>query len=1144
MKLFILRNLLLTAWLCISATAWAQQQTTWTASQASYAAGQTISGSENGIMVMTLGNDNSWTYHANRQGIYTNSSQTPTLSKNIPTAGGYVILQPSQTVNLSLSTYSSQTNCNLVMYDEEGKKLKDFRQKANCTNDFGTLEAGKKYYVYGTNFKKAGDLEFVFFKAFTATVLEKVSYTLNFTYNGKTIGSETGESYVGLKVKPSITGLWNQDNTQKYIVENSDATYEITNETRTFNVSLRKAEENATATLNAVDERGNFLDEIATRTGIEGETTEFYFPLMLKINDMYYRTDETSFVKSTTFSEGEEASVVYRPAPEVIFFSEAESSSATNSAYSSGNTGYVEGQNNLANGLSLGTIEPGVYSVYTYISYIRNGRGLNLRKDGQKIVNFTDGLSNGYVNQLKSVENIIITENSKLVVNGNIQSNGVKTSQSADFDYIYIVQAKDFGAVSDPTIEIAKVDGTKRTLCIEGGISDQESTVTTWYSLDNGETWYSTDNPAQTGSTGLVGISGDNSDISFNNQPGKEFLTFDASTESTQKVLAKSSVTVEYEGQTFNIESATVEFDVNYGQTWTLTGGFNVTDMVKDNDASHTGGNGYGNGYGYYTPKIRVYVNTGILPEADKDKLNVSLAYLPYEYGSCTTREEKTVTLTKGNEEADGRTYYTLPDDGIIMESGVYTLNINADGYIGGTVSNSLYRGKYKVTFKTIDFSEANAVDNFTNDEDGGYNGTWVKYDDCKDLSAFSAWNSTGYTDYWWNYYNKKSGTATMKDITSCKSSGSRQTYNFRLVQTSTVNPLILRVGHGLVKNVNKPWTYKCAQAHISDGNEIGLLVYNTGTDNDANDDVYNYQIPRITDKNIPEIGYSVPVAAAVKQYMVFTPVDVKTVTDCGLSTYCSYYGTYLPADKYLDNDENYGAYYTGGRTNYGTDYYLNRVWDVEARTPLLVAHNNYYKKNVWEVEQQGMEATIEFRIIKGGKKPSGTNELMGYLSDNDIRNDLPCTEDGKSDGGYYVVPATGVYKWDNVTKTGDFNEEAPNLILHNGTTYGVECVNFYSMANSTDKARIYSRSAWLTMFYSNYNDYDFSTDNGVKFFFGNVGENDNTLEEATDIRQPETNSEHRMLNDNAFYTLSGQKLTKPNSPGIYIHNGKKIYVK
>lgn len=40
------------------------------------------------------------------------------------------------------------------------------------------------------------------------------------------IGSETGESYVGLKVKPSITGLWNQGNTQKYIVENSDATAE------------------------------------------------------------------------------------------------------------------------------------------------------------------------------------------------------------------------------------------------------------------------------------------------------------------------------------------------------------------------------------------------------------------------------------------------------------------------------------------------------------------------------------------------------------------------------------------------------------------------------------------------------------------------------------------------------------------------------------------------------------------------------------------------------------------------------------------------------------------------------------------------------------------------------------------------------
>ncbi len=914
-------------------------------------------------------------------------------------------------------------------------------------------------------------------------------------------------------------------------------------------IILRK---NGTATLYAVDSKGNVLDAISTVSGQKGTTVKAYFPLMININGTYYKTEETPFEKDVEInSDDASANVIYTPDPTVVYYADSETAAGTNSNYSWGGTGAVGSQNYMSRGKSLGNFNPGVYAVYAYITARPNNRNLAVRGIPQNANPGTNTIGNntenGYVKYgtisdtgLQSVANIVITETKQLIINGE-DSEGTKSGQSADYDYIYVVQTEDFGGVSEPLPEISSVDGTSRTLKIGGGISDQENNVTTWYSLDNGTTWYNTDSPAPSGN-GLVAISGDNTDITFSNQPGEEFLTFDGNAKTTQTVLTKSTMTVIHGEDELTIESDIVSIDVTYGEPWTLTGGFDVTDMVKDEDSSHTGGNGFGNGYGYYTPKIQVYVNTGVLPEADKDALNVSLTYLPYEYGSCTTQETKSVNLTKG-DEINGKTYYTLPGDGMLSESGAYTLSITEDGYNDGTAKNSFYKGKYKITFKTIDFSAPDAIDNLANDEDGGYNGTWVAYDRCQDLSGFSNWNSTGYTDYYWNYSNKSAGTATMKDITSCVSAGSRQTYNFRVVQTSTTNPLILRIGYGLVKNLNKEWLYRVAQSHISNGNEIGLMVYNNGTSNDASDDVYDYQVPRISSKNIPEIDYLVPTAAAVKQYMVFTPVDVKTVTECGLSTYCSYYGTYLPADKYLDNDENYGAYYANKRTAYGTDYYLSRVWSVQKRTPVLIAHNNYYKQNIWEVDQQGMGATIEFRIINEGDALSGSKELVGYLSDGDVRNDEECSE-GKSDGGYYLLPATGVYQYGYFNQSGNYKETAPNLILHSGTTYGVDCVNFYSMANSTDHARIYSRSAWLAMYTADYSTFnDENGGEGVKFFF------DDELEgvdegEATAINLVEKKENTSVINDNAYYTLTGMKLAQPTAPGIYIHNGKKIYVK
>ena len=181
----------------MGASAWGQIST-WTASSGTYTNGQEITGSTSGIIVMTLGNDDGWVYDSNRSAIVSRTQQTPTTTNNIPSAGGYVAITPVRTLNLSLTTYSSQSNCYVYMYDEDGNKLQDFREKAYNTHDYGTLEANKTYYIYGGGFKTAGtatNLEYVFFQKFTATTIEP--YTIKFVdEEGNSIGKSdiTGRS--------------------------------------------------------------------------------------------------------------------------------------------------------------------------------------------------------------------------------------------------------------------------------------------------------------------------------------------------------------------------------------------------------------------------------------------------------------------------------------------------------------------------------------------------------------------------------------------------------------------------------------------------------------------------------------------------------------------------------------------------------------------------------------------------------------------------------------------------------------------------------------------------------------------------------------------------------------------------------------
>lgn len=144
---------------------WADE-VNWTASNTTYTADQELS-TNTEIVSVKLGKG-TWEYNAGRGGITNKKQGAPTDTDE---SGACIVVTPTINITFSLGTYSSQSNCDLRMYESSNPSLvlMDFRQKAAVNNDFGVLTAGKTYYIYGVGFKTTGDLEYVFFKSFKAT---------------------------------------------------------------------------------------------------------------------------------------------------------------------------------------------------------------------------------------------------------------------------------------------------------------------------------------------------------------------------------------------------------------------------------------------------------------------------------------------------------------------------------------------------------------------------------------------------------------------------------------------------------------------------------------------------------------------------------------------------------------------------------------------------------------------------------------------------------------------------------------------------------------------------------------------------------------------------------------------------------------
>ncbi len=747
--------------------------------------------------------------------------------------------------------------------------------------------------------------------------------------------------------------------------------------------------------------------------------------------------------------------------------------------------------------------------------------------------------------------NIIAQTNGMVPFTGNGTAKGIyylsgRYKSQAKFDNIAIFSNQgSLGSVSTPQIELTGVNGTKRTVTVTGGVADLNFDVTTYYdyiAVDNSynTTWDNILNSNSWTSWGNTGA------VAKINQPSSNVLPEFNPTSKTTYIIRAISTINDYS----TVLSDTAYLRVVAGETWTLSGGFEVVAMNKEND-------------GYYTPTLRAYVDTGILPHGTN--VNMAVTYVPVDYGTHNPVDNTPYPdgYTPDPVRVEGLTW-TTPENSsvtyssnfVVPRSADYILNLSATGFNDGAPTRRFYKDKYKVTYSTPDFASvtdpvndfANFDKGFTDNLDYSYGPVWGYTSWSREVSTndgnkniwqtvapktVPGWATSTDYDYTWNG-KETTKTATLNLVRSAHSSASYQDYTIRTNQTSTENALILKVGYGLVKNANTAWNFRCGLAHIGMGNEIPEFAYDTEKGNGHNIH-YAYPNPYITGSNVPECNYSVPAYAALKQYRVYTPVETKTIpATSGLASFSSYYSLYHVADFYMNNDELVGSFYAPSHYKFGGSYYLNKTWYMKDRNGFLVAANIYNEKDIWQGYKDyvqanpwnGEDLTIELRIID--ETPTNIwsanveNELMPVLMDDERVN----------------------HSSDRITITGSStgnNNGWPNMILYKGKRNDDVCYNFFCLPSATSKAKMANKTSYLQRTGNTYADYINSQssvkEEGERIFFGMVGNDD----EAVGIDMVESNM--NATGNDTFYNLAGQRVSTPTK-GIYIHNGKKVLVK
>ena len=330
MKHFTKKLALLTLLAGLCGSAWAQV-TTWTATNTSYSSSQELSTNLN-VVSVKLG-AGSWFYDTGRKGITTTKTQAPTTNGNIPTEGTYFVIKPTKDISFIATSYSSISNCNVVLYDESGNKLKDFRQKGDNTNDYGKLSSGKTYYLYGTSFKAQQALDNLYLKAFTATSYENyiITYKLsdgteiknpvsNSALYGTTVSANSDEAIESIEY-----------NGTSYFLTSGNEAITLTDNVNQNVINLIYEEITpGYITINYISETGTVLKDPVTVSGIDG--TEYTvpaenIPTYLTLDEVKYKYSNGNETLTFSSDEAQTIDLIYSEAQKYTYIVKAVSGS-------------------------------------------------------------------------------------------------------------------------------------------------------------------------------------------------------------------------------------------------------------------------------------------------------------------------------------------------------------------------------------------------------------------------------------------------------------------------------------------------------------------------------------------------------------------------------------------------------------------------------------------------------------------------------------------------------------------------------------------------------------------------------------------------------------------------------------------------
>ena len=180
-------------------------------------------------------------------------------------------------------------------------------------------------------------------------------------------------------------------------------------------------------------------------------------PLVIKGSDgkFYVLDDEDVANYKKTFLMGntdQESVVNYSLDASIVAFTESGTETKGEGNYSNGAVGSVNtgGYNHLTSGLNLGSVDAGVYKFVAYVTGNQT-RGLAVRN------NAVDNSSNNYaqINEtgVKEVE-FVLPETRTLILTGRY-TNGTKTNQSSDFDYVIIRKISNLPTTEDVVVSSA-----------------------------------------------------------------------------------------------------------------------------------------------------------------------------------------------------------------------------------------------------------------------------------------------------------------------------------------------------------------------------------------------------------------------------------------------------------------------------------------------------------------------------------------------------------------------------------------------------------------------------------------------------------------------------------------------------------------